>query len=195
VTRLLERDTEQVQVCLSAKGVSRSDPRRTALDLLSLAVGDGFSSRLFREVRDRRGLAYSIYSSPSGYLDCGSFNIYFGVAPERVAESLEVVGDVLARVREGDLHDDELEAAKLHLRGSTLLAHESSGARMGFLAEQALLGSDELDYHRDLEIASATTLGDLRELAAELLAEPLATAVVGPAPAGSIPEGGFEIRS
>jgi len=195
VTRLLERDTEQVQVCLSAKGVSRSDPRRTALDLLSLAVGDGFSSRLFREVRDRRGLAYSIYSSPSGYLDCGSFNIYFGVAPERVAESLEVVGDVLARVREGDLHDDEIEAAKLHLRGSTLLAHESSGARMGFLAEQALLGSDELDYHRDLEIASATTLGDLRELAAELLAEPLATAVVGPAPAGSIPEGGFEIRS
>ena len=192
-TRLLERDTEQVQVCLSAGGVSRGDPRRTALDLLSLAVGDGFSSRLFREVRDRRGLAYSIYSSPSAYIDCGSFNIYFGVAPERVREALDVVGKVLAEIRAGGLREDELEAARLHLRGSTLLAQESSSARMGYLAEQALLGSDQLDYHHDIEIANATTLGDLRELAAELLAQPLAAAVVGPAHDGSLPEGGFEI--
>ena len=192
-SRILERDCEQVHVCLCAPGISRGNPRYRAQELLSAIVGDGYSSRLFREVRDRRGLAYSVYSSCAGYLDCGSFNVYLGVAPERLAESLEVVRAVLCEVREGGVDGQELEAAKTHLRGSMILAHESSGARVGFLAEQALLGAAELEFDAELAAFERVTLADVRELAEELLAQPLAIAAVGAVPDGVLPEGGLAL--
>jgi predicted Zn-dependent peptidase len=178
-SRVLERDLEQVHVCLSAPGVSRGEGRRRTAELLSLIVGDGYSSRLFREVRDRRGLAYSIYASLASYLDAGSFNIYFAVAPEKLDETLEVVGQVLADVRGGGLSADELEAAKLHLRTSTVLGQEFSGARMAFLAEQVMLGDRELSLSLELDAIQHVSLAELRELAADLLAGPLALAAVG----------------
>jgi predicted Zn-dependent peptidase len=192
-SRILERDHEQVHVCLCAPGVARGNPRYRAQEVLSAIVGDGYSSRLFREVRDRRGLAYSVYSSCVGYLDCGSFNVYLGVAPERLAESLEVVRAVLTEVRDGGIDGQELEAAKTHLRGSMILGHESPGARVGFLAEQALLRAADLEFDVELAAFEQVALSDVRELAAEILAQPLAIAAVGAVPAGVLPEGGLRL--
>ena len=191
--RVLERDLEQVHLCLSARGIARGATRRRAAELLSLIVGEGYSSRLFLEVRDRRGLAYSIYTSLASYLDSGSFNIYSAVAPEKLAETLEVVGRVLAEVRAGGLTQAELDAAKLNLRTSTILGYESSGARMGFLAEQTMLGDRELSLTAELEMVEQVTLSELRELAAELLAGPLALAAVGPVSSEFFSSGGWEI--
>ena len=192
-TRCATRDFEQVQLCLSARGITRSDSRRTAADLLNAIVGEGFSSRLFREVRDRRGLAYTIYSSFASYLDTGSFNVYFGVSPERMREALDVVGRVLADVRGGAIDSDELERARVHLRGSMILAHESAGARLGHLAEKTLLGEDELELAHDLRALERASLAQVNELAAELLAGPLAVAAVGPVDEAALPSPGWEL--
>jgi predicted Zn-dependent peptidase len=192
-TRLVSRQLEQVQVCLSAPGIARNDDRRAAADLLNSIVGEGFSSRLFREVRDRRGLAYSIYSGFSSYLDAGSFNIYFGVAPEKLAESLDVVGGVLGAIRDGGISADELEQAKVHVHGATVLSFESNGVRLGHLAEKALLREERLDLEADLEEVAQVRLDELNDLAAEIFAAPLAVGVVGPVDASELPAEGWEL--
>jgi predicted Zn-dependent peptidase len=193
-TRVLERDTEQVHLCLSAPGVARGDRRRHALDLLSALAGDGYSSRLFREVRDRRGLAYSIYSASSGYLDSGTFDIQVSVAPEHLREALEVISHELADLREGGIRPDELERSRQHLRSSSILAHESSGARTGFIAEQALLQEDaSFGFEAELAALERVELRELNALAAELLGGRLALAAVGPISADALPSGGLEL--
>jgi predicted Zn-dependent peptidase len=192
-TRVIERDLEQVHVSLSAAGVTRADPRRPAAELLSVILGEGFSSRLFREVRDRRGLAYAIGSSLQSYTDSGSLNVYLAVTPQKLDAGLEVVGRVLAELRRSGVDPDELEAAKLHVRGGTLLALESSGGRMAYLAEQALLRRDDLDYRSDLAEFEAVSLDEVNALARELLAGRLALAAVGPVRSGRFPSGGWEI--
>jgi predicted Zn-dependent peptidase len=194
-SRLIERELEQVQVCLSARGVRRSDPARHAAEILSAVVGDGVSSRLFREVRDRRGLAYSIYSSLASYLDAGSFNIYFGVSPDKLDRTFEVVGQVLAGIRGGEIFDDELEAAKLHVRAGTILTYEAPTARMGHLAETVLVGEDRLEVEHELAGIEAVQLSAVRELAAKLLEGPMALAAVGPVRADRLPRDGWEIPS
>jgi predicted Zn-dependent peptidase len=192
VTHMSERETEQVHLCLSAPGVTRGDRRRHALDLLSAVAGDGYSSRLFREVRDRRGLAYSIYSAGSGYLDSGTFDIHVAVSAEQVKEALDVIGRVLADLRDGGIRAEELDCARMHLRGSTILGHESSHARASFIAEQALLGQD-LSFEAELAALEAVTLSDVNALAAELLGGTLAMAAVGPIGAQTLPRTGLEL--
>jgi predicted Zn-dependent peptidase len=191
--RVVERELEQVQLCLSAAGVSRGDPRRRSAELLSFIVGEGYSSRLFREVRDRRGLAYSIYTSFSCYLDAGSLNIHAGVSPERLDQMLAVVGEVLADVRSGGITADELEAAKLHLSTSIVLGHETSGARMGFLADQVMLNDRGMTLASELAAIERVRLDDLHALGSELLAEPLALGLVGPVSSDRFPASGWEI--
>jgi len=192
-TRVSVRDHEQAHVCLSARGLARGDQRRAVQDLLSTIVGDGYSSRLFREVRDRRGLAYSVYSSCSGYLDCGSFNVYLGVSPETLLESLDVVARVLAEVRAGQISADELRAAQIHLRGSFILSHESAGDRASYLAEQALLRATSFDFEDEIAAIERVTLSQVRELAAELLEAPLALAAIGPLEDLALPQGGLTL--
>ena len=189
----LERDLEQVHVCLSAPGLAARDPRWAAAELLSTIAGDGYSSRLFREVRDRRGLAYSVYSSLVSYTDVGSFNIEFSVAPAKLDETLHVIGGVMGELRDGDVTEDELCAAKQHLRGSLLLGHESSGARMGYLAEQVLCGEDNLELARDLEAVQRVQRREVVELAGDILSGPLALAAVGPVSGDRLPRGGWEL--
>ncbi len=189
--RVIERDLEQVQICLSVPGVARADPRHAAADLLSAIVGEGYSSRLFREVRDRRGLAYSISSSLASYLDGGSFNVYFGVTPERLDQALEVTGRTLAELRDHGPEEQELAAAKRHLATGHRLAFELPGARAGYLAEQALIEDDELEPRLALERLERVELADVRELARELLSGPLALAAVGPLSPARFRHGGF----
>lgn len=192
-TQVLERDLEQVQVCLSARGVARADPRRWAAEVFSGVLGDGVSSRLFREVRDRRGLAYSVGSSLSSYVDAGSLNIHFAVAPDKLAETLAVVGDVLTSLRGGTADDDEVEAARMHLHDGSVLALELSGARMSHLADCVLLGQESLDVEDELAGIRAVNTAEVNALAGELLGPSLAMAVVGPVTAGQLPSDGWEI--
>lgn len=194
-TQVLERDLEQVQVCLSARGLSRADPRRCAAEVFSGVLGDGVSSRLFREVRDRRGLAYSVGSSLASYHDAGSLNIHFGVAPDKLAETLDVVSGVLTSMLSDGASLDEVDAARTHLHDGSVLSYEIPGARMSHLADNVLLGLDELDVEDELVRIREVELADVNALAHELLDPPLALAVVGPVTANQFPADGLEVRS
>ncbi len=186
---------EQVHVCLSAPGVARNDPLHSAAELLSAIAGEGYSSRLFREVRDRRGLAYSIFSSLESYADAGSLSVCFAVAPERLEEALAVVREVLGELAVDGVRDDELEAAKHQLHTAFTLAHESTAARMAFLAEQLLMGDRAPDAARSLAALVGVTREQVNALAARLRDAPLALAAVGPLEGRRLPSGGFELRA
>ena len=177
---LRPEDTEQVHLMLGAPGLSRHDPRRTALAVLNTALGGGPSSRLFQEVRERRGLAYQVYSQHVGYADTGVLSVYAGCAPERLDEVSSVITAVLADVAAGALTPAEVARAQGNLRGGLVLGLEDTPSRMN------RLGRAELDHGRQWTIAesldriSAVTVEQVTDLAAELLAAPLTAAVVGP---------------
>ena len=191
--RFAERDIEQVHVTLSAPGLAQADPDREAAELLSMVLGEGVSSRLFREVRERRGLAYSIYSSLASYCDSGSFNVSFAVTPPKLEETLEVVGGVLRSGRDGELLEAELEVAKQHYRASLVLAHDSPGGRMAHIASQALAGIDDLGIEGTLAAVDRATVDDLTRLASRFLSRPLSLAAVGPVRESEALAGGWEI--
>jgi predicted Zn-dependent peptidase len=128
---VLGRPTEQAHVVLGMRGLSRHDPDRYSLTVLNQALGGGMASRLFQEVRERRGLAYSVYSYRNSFADTGALAVYVGTAPGRVDEALAVVDGELGRiVADGGITDAELDAAKGHLKGSIALSLESSISRM-----------------------------------------------------------------
>src|SRR5205807_9041685 len=131
--RFERKDTEQYHVCLGGPGISRHDDRRFALRVLDTIFGGTSSSRLFQEIRERRGLAYAVYSFTSGYQDTGQIGMYVGTRPDNLAPALEVIGSELARLREAPASEDELERAKENLKGRVVLSLESTGARMNRL--------------------------------------------------------------
>lgn len=173
-------DTEQAHLLLGVPGLSRHDPRRTVLTVLNTALGGGPSSRLFQQVREQRGLAYSVYSALSAYADAGSFSVYAGCAPERLDEVVTVVRAVLAEVAADGLTPAELVRAQGNLRGGMVLGLEDTPSRMN------RIGRSELDHGRQrtitesLDRISAVTTEQVAALAEELLAAPLTAAVVGP---------------
>jgi predicted Zn-dependent peptidase len=175
-----ERPFEQVNVVLGAGGITRSDPRRHALGVLNAAVGGGSSSRLFQEVREARGLAYSVYSFASSYSDAGVVGVSAGTLPGRADELLEVVRAELAKVASGGIDEDELARGKGQLRGGLVLSLEDTGARMTRLGESELFQERLLSVDEVLERIDVVTLDDVRRLARELYTRPETLAVVGP---------------
>jgi predicted Zn-dependent peptidase len=179
--RFERKDTEQFHVCLGGPGLSRHDDRRFALRVLDTIFGGTSSSRLFQEVRERYGLAYSVYSFTSAYQDSGEIGLYVGTRPDNVAEALKVVGGELEKLAKEPATAEELQRAKENLKGRVLLALESTGARMSrlgseLLAEAPLLTLDEVVANID-----KVTLADLEELAAELWnPQRLSIAGIGP---------------
>ncbi|GAY09404.1 pitrilysin family protein [Pseudonocardia sp. N23] len=173
-------DTEQAHLLLGVPGVDRHDPRRRALAVLNTALGGGLSSRLFQQVREQRGLAYSVYSSAASYADAGSVSVYAGCAPERLGEVAGVVRDVLADVATGGLTTAELVRAQGSLRGGLVLGSEDTPSRMN------RIGRSELDHGRQrtltesLDGIAAVTADEVAAVARDLLAQPLTAAVVGP---------------
>ncbi len=136
---VVERDTEQAHVVLGMRSIRRDDPDRYALTVLNQAFGGGMSSRLFQEVREQRGLAYSVYSYRAAFEETGALAVSAGTSPERVDELLGVVDAQLERlVADGGVSDRELDAAKGHLRGSLALSLESSSSRMHRLGQSEL---------------------------------------------------------
>jgi predicted Zn-dependent peptidase len=179
--RFERKDTEQYHVCLGGPGLARHDERRFALRVLDNVFGGTSSSRLFQEVRERRGLAYAVYSFTSAYQDTGQVGLYIGTRPDNIGEGLAVVGSELARIREEPATPDELERAKENLKGRVVLALESTGARMNRLGSEILAEMPLLSLDETVERIDAVTIDDLAGLVDELWApERLSAAGIGP---------------
>jgi predicted Zn-dependent peptidase len=175
------KDTEQFHVCLGGPGLSRHDDRRFALRVLDTIFGGTSSSRLFQEVRERYGLAYSVYSFTSAYQDSGEVGLYVGTRPENLTEALKVVSGELERLGHEAATADELVRAKENLKGRVLLALESTGARMSRLGSELLAQAPLLTLDEVVANIDAVTLSDLEELAAELW-DPQRLSIVGIGP-------------
>ncbi|HEY6596887.1 MAG TPA: pitrilysin family protein, partial [Asanoa sp.] len=174
------KDTEQAHVVVGAPGISRLDERRFALAVLNNVLGGGMSSRLFQEIRERRGLAYSVYSYSTQFSDSGLFAVYAGCAPGKVEEVLDLTREALGEVARGGITDEELARGKGMARGSYVLGLEDTGSRMSRLAKGEMLYGDLLTVDDLLARVAAVTVGDVNGLAADVLAQPLSLAVVGP---------------
>lgn len=179
-TRVVRRTTEQANVVLGVPGVSRSDERRFPLGVLNAALGGGMSSRLFQEVREKRGLAYSVYSYHAQYADTGLFAVYAGCVPRKVDEVLAICRDELDKVAATGLTLEELERAKGQLRGSLVLGLEDTGARMSRIGKGELMHGAYLSVDELLARIEAVTLDDVAAVAGDLLDVPQTLAVVGP---------------
>jgi predicted Zn-dependent peptidase len=178
--RVTRRGTEQTHLVLAARSVDRSDPRRYALAVLNHVLGGGLSSRLFQEIRERRGLAYSVWSERVAYGDAGAVSVGMGTAPEHVPEVLDIVSSELARLGAEGVTERELAIAKGNLRAETLLACEDSGARMSRIGAGMLLHGEVLTVDEVLSRVEALTLEEIHDAAVELVAAPRTLSVVGP---------------
>lgn len=175
------RPFEQVNLVLGVQGLTRSDPRRLALSVLTSGLGGGPSSRLFQEVRERRGLAYSVYAFGLGYSDAGMVGVSAGSLPGKADELLRVVREQVALVARDGLDDDEVERGKGQARGGLVLSLEDTGSRMTRLGEAELFQRRLRSVDEVLERIEAITPTDVRLLAQELFARPQTLATVGPA--------------
>jgi predicted Zn-dependent peptidase len=179
--RFERKDTEQYHVCLGGFGLSRHDDRRFALRVLDTIFGGTSSSRLFQEVREKRGLAYAVYSFTSAYQDTGQIGLYVGTRADNLQQSLEVVGTELENLRKAPATADELDRAKENLKGRVVLALESTGARMNRLGSEVLAGAELLSLDETVARIDAVSLEDLAALVDELWApERLSAAGIGP---------------
>jgi predicted Zn-dependent peptidase len=175
------KDTEQFHVCLGGPGIARHDERRYALRVLDTLFGGTSSSRLFQEVREKRGLAYSVYSFSSQFHDAGQVGLYVGTRADNLAAALEVVGEELRRLRCDPASADELSRAKENLKGRIVLSLESTSARMNRLGSSVLTGVPLLSLDEVVERIEAVTVDDVAALAEELYApEVLSAAGIGP---------------
>jgi predicted Zn-dependent peptidase len=179
--RFEAKSTEQYHVCLGAPGLARHDDRRFALRVLDNVLGGTSSSRLFQEVRERRGLAYSVYSFIAQYADTGQVGIYLGTRGDNLAEALEVVATELEKAREDPASEAELERSKENVKGRLVLSLESTTTRMNRLGSSVLGQVPLLSMDEMIERVDAVTLDDLRALVTELYAAPrLSAAGIGP---------------
>ncbi|WP_327288410.1 M16 family metallopeptidase [Streptomyces sp. NBC_01198] len=177
---VLDRRTEQAHVVLGMPGLSRTDERRWALGVLNTALGGGMSSRLFQEVREKRGLAYSVYSYTSSFADCGIFGVYAGCQPGRVPEVLKICRDELHQVAEHGLTDEELRRAIGQLSGSTVLGLEDTGAIMNRIGKSELCWGDQLSVDDLLARIAAVTPDEVRAVARDVLGQRPSLAAIGP---------------
>jgi len=166
--RFHEKETEQYHLCLGAPGISRGDDRRFALRILDTVLGGSSSSRLFQEVREKRGLAYSVFSYASHFLDSGQVGIYVGTRPDNVGQAMEVIGRELGAVAEGGVTEAELERARESVKGRTTLSMESTSARMSRLGSSLLMGVPLMTLDELLAAVDAVTIDDVNTLAADL---------------------------
>nr|WP_233532114.1 pitrilysin family protein [Antrihabitans sp. YC2-6] len=178
---LTKRDSEQVHLTLGVRAFGRHEGhRRWPLSVLNTAVGGGLSSRLFQQVREERGLAYSVYSSIDTFADTGAFSVYAGCQPENLAEVATLAREILTDVAHNGITDAECARAKGSLRGGLVLGLEDSGSRMNRIGRSELSYGNHRSVSETLTRIDAVTTDQVREVAAELLARPFAAAVVGP---------------
>jgi predicted Zn-dependent peptidase len=173
-------DTEQANIVLGGYGLSRHDPRRYAVGVLSAALGGGMSSRLFQRVREERGLAYSVYSFTSGYSDAGIFGVYAGCQPGKTDEVLSLILSELDAAVRGELTVAEIDRGKGQMRGGTVLGLEDAGSRMSRIGKSEVAYGDIIGVDEVLARIDAVTPADVAAVAADLLSRPRCLTVVGP---------------
>ena len=176
----LSRPFEQVNLVLGVNALVRTDERRYALGVLNAVLGGGTSSRLFQEVREKRGLAYSVYSFASHYSDSGMFGVGVGCLPARMDDVLDVVRTEMQVLADKGISDEELSRGKGQLRGGLVLSMEESGTRMSRLAKAELLYDELPGIDEVIRRINAVTVEEVQLLAKELFAQPETLAVVGP---------------
>jgi predicted Zn-dependent peptidase len=175
-----KRDTEQTHLCLALPGVSLSDPRRFTIDLLNVILGEGMSSRLFIEIRDKLGLAYNIHSYLDHFQDSGALTIYAGVHPKSLEIGISAILEQLALLKE-KISDEEITKAKELSKGRLLLRMEDSRSVAGWVGGQEILSNKIMDVEEVVAIIEKVTAEEMRAVAKELLVgDKLRLSVVGP---------------
>lgn len=177
--RFHRKKTEQNHICLSLPGVRTGDPLQYAMVLLNNAIGGGMSSRMFQEIREKRGLAYSVYSYHSSQADSGLFTVYAGTAPKQTKDVMELTKQMMHELAEKGLSEDELKKGKEQLKGSLILSLESTSSRMNRIGKNELM----LGRHNTLDDMitkiGEVTMEDIDMVLTHMFAEPLAVAMVG----------------
>jgi predicted Zn-dependent peptidase len=180
-----QKQTEQTHLCLGLPGVSLADERIYPFILLNNILGGNMSSRLFQEIREERGLAYSVYSYHSAYRDCGLFAVYAGTAHGQEEEVTDLILRILEDVRENGVTESELKKAKEQMKGSMMLGLESTSNRMSRLGKNELLLGRHLTLDEMVARVEDVTLEDVRTIAREIFSQPLSMALISPS--GNIP--------
>jgi predicted Zn-dependent peptidase len=179
--RFQRKDTEQYHVCVAAPGISRSDKRRFAASLLDAILGGSASSRLFQEIREKRGMAYAVYSFASQYTDTGQLGIYIGTREDNLSACLEIASEQIGEIAAGNVRPEELARAKENLKGRIMLSMESTSNRMSRLGKSLISDTELLSIERIVAEIEAVEADALAELAGVLLAqEKLSAAGIGP---------------
>jgi predicted Zn-dependent peptidase len=175
-----KRDTEQTHLCLALPGVSLSDPRRFTIDLLNVILGEGMSSRLFIEIRDKLGLAYNIHSYLDHFQDSGALTVYAGVHPKSLEIGISAILEQLALLKE-KISDEEITKAKELSKGRLLLRMEDSRSVAGWVGGQEILSNKIMDVEEVVAIIEKVTAEEMCAVAKELLVgDKLRLSVVGP---------------
>ncbi|HYX89336.1 MAG TPA: pitrilysin family protein [Gaiellaceae bacterium] len=179
--RFQRKDTEQYHVCIAAPGIARSDRRRFAASLLDAILGGSASSRLFQEIREKRGMAYAVYSFASQYTDTGQLGVYIGTREDNLVPCLEITSEQITEIAAGNVRPEELARAKENLKGRIMLSMESTSNRMSRLGKSLITDTELLSLERIIAEIDAVEPEALAELAGVLLApEKLSAAGIGP---------------
>jgi predicted Zn-dependent peptidase len=176
---VVHRPIEQANILLGVPGIAAADDRRSTLAVLNSVLGGGMSSRLFQEIREKRGLAYSVYSFSPSYSDAGLFGLYAGCSPAKATQVTELLLSEFRRLATGGITDDEMRRAVGQLSGASALALEDSDTRMSRLGRSEITLGEFADLDESLRRLSLVQADDVRELAVELAARPLSIAAVG----------------
>lgn len=162
------KDLGQAHICLGTLGYPYSHPRRYGYHVLNTLLGGGMSSRLFQEVREKRGLAYSVYSFQAAYLDTGMLGVYVGTGRDAVTQVIELLAENFVRLKNEDVSSEELRTAKEQLKGNLLLSTESTGSRMSKLAMNQIYFGKQLEIEDVIEEIERVDANDVRAISGDL---------------------------
>jgi len=174
-----KKKTEQNHLCLTFPGCANDDPKMYAMILLNNTIGGGMSSRLFQEIREKRGLAYSVYSYHTSYADSGLFTIYAGTAPKQTRDVYELTLEMLADLQANGLTEAEVQRGKEQLKGNLILSLESTSSRMNRIGKNELMLGRHYTLDEMLQRIDDVTMQDIQDMIGKIMGERGSIAVVG----------------
>ncbi|RKX58456.1 MAG: insulinase family protein, partial [Thermodesulfobacteriota bacterium] len=180
--KFYQRDLEQLHVLMGYEGPSSSDPQRYSSLLLNVILGGSMSSRLFQEIREKRGLAYSVYSFFSSFQDTGMLGIYAGISAKQLSDVVELMHGELKKLADQSVEYDEMEAARDHVKGGLLLSAESTDSRMTLLAKNEINLGQFVSYDEIIRKINAVTPEEIKQMATRCLEKGPALVCLGPVP-------------
>ena len=177
---IIDRKTEQAHILYGFPGLARSDDRRFALSVLSSAIGGGMASRLFQEIREKRGLAYTTYAYPQQFAGTGTLAFYAGCKTEKAEEVIKLMRDISESVAQHGLIDEEISRAKGAVTGGLILGQEDTGSRMSRIGKSELVYGEIMSFDDILSKVRSVTPEQVHQLARDLFSAPATLALVGP---------------